>query len=163
MLGKITFRVIHDRDQSFLKALYADSRAWEFELAHWSDKARDEFLNRQFETQDQVYKSTFIGAVHRIIQLDGIDIGRLIVNRKDDLLHIIDLSILSSHQGRGIGSDILKSLINEAQGGKVPVMLSVEKGNPAINLYCRLGFRQIGFSGQHISMKWSPFLGDREI
>jgi ribosomal protein S18 acetylase RimI-like enzyme len=163
MQGKITFRVINDSDKAFLKKMYADSRAWEFELTHWSDKDRDDFLNSQFETQDKVYKSNYIGAVHRIIQLDSADIGRLIVSRSDDLLHIVDLTILSSHQGRGLGGDILKSLINEAQGGKVPVTLSVEKSNPAINLYRRLGFQPTGVSGHHISMKWEPFLGNREI
>jgi len=163
MFGSITFRVIHDSDTHFLKKLYCDSRAWEFELTHWSDKDRDDFIGRQFDIQDRAYKSTYLGAVHRIIQLDGVDIGRLIINRQDDLLHIIDLIILLSHQRRGIGSDILKSLLNEAQGGKVPVILSVEKGNPAINLYKQLGFQQTGVSGHHISMKWSPFIGNREI
>jgi len=163
MLGNITFRIIHDSDVLFLKKIYADSRAWEFELTQWSDKDRDDFISRQFNLQDSYYKSTFIGAIHRIIQLDGIDIGRLIVNRHDDLMHIIDITISSLYQGRGIASDILKSLLNEAQGGKVPVQLSVEKGNPAINLYLRLGFQKTDISGHHITMKWKPFLGHREI
>lgn len=163
MRPKITFRVIHDSDKKFLTKLYSDSRAWELEYTNWTDKARDDFMGRQFDLQDKSYKLNYIGAVHRIIQLDNLDIGRLIVNRLDDLMHIIDLTILISHQGHGIGSDILKSLINEAQGGKVPVTLSVEKGNPAINLYQRLGFKQTSIAGNHISLKWTPFLGHREI
>lgn len=163
MLGKISFRVINDEDKTFLQQVYADSRAWEFELTHWSDKDREDFLKRQFDIQDKVYKSTYLGAVHRIIQLDGTDIGRLIVDRRDEVMHIIDISILSGFRGRGIGGDILKSLLNEAQGGKVPVTLSVEKDNPAYHLYRSLGFQQTGLSGHHISMKWLPFLGNREI
>jgi len=163
VLGSITFRVIHDSDKEFLIRLFADSRAWELQHTIWTEQARDDFIKRQFALQDADYKKTFIGAIHRIIQLDGEDIGRLIVNRRDDLMHIIDISIATAFQGRGIGSDILKSLINEAHGGKVPVELSVESGNPAINLYQSLGFKQQRVAGNHIYMKWTPNLGPREI
>lgn len=162
-LGKINFRVIHDSDRQFLIELYGNTRAWEFENSIWSNEERDVFIKRQFELQDQSYKANYIGAIHRIIQLDDMDIGRLIVNRSNDIMHIIDLSILSAYQGRGIGTDILKSLINEAQGGKVPVTLSVEQNNPALHLYNRLGFQQVGVTGHHLSLKWEPYRGAREI
>jgi len=162
-LGKIKFRVIHDSDRQFLIDLYGDTRAWEFEYSVWSDKERDLFIKRQFDLQDHSYKTNYVGAIHRIIQLDDVDIGRLTINRSNDAMHIIDLSILSTYQGRGIGSDILKSLINEAQGGKVPVTLSVEKNNPALQLYNRLGFQKVGVTGHHFSLKWEPFVGAREI
>lgn len=156
MLGLITFRMIHDSDTAFLKKLYGDCRAQEFEAIAWSDRDRENFIALQFEAQDKSYKTTFVEAAHRIIQLDGADIGRLIINRTDQSFHIIDLSILSIYRGRGIGGDILKSIINEARVGSVPVSLSVIQNNPAISLYHRLGFQQTGVSGLYISMQWSP-------
>jgi len=161
--GEVSFRVIHDEDKDFLIRVYADSRAWELAHTHWDKSEWDDFVRRQYEYQDLHYKRSYIGALHRIIQLDGQDIGRLIVNRRDDAMHIIDLTILESHQGKGIGTDILKSLMNEAHNGRVPVLLSVEQGNPAIALYQRLGFQRVKEEGRHISMRWTPMIQNREI
>lgn len=128
----------------------------------WSELDREDFILRQFEAQSKFYETTFINADYRIIQLDEIDIGREIVKRTDDLIHLIDLAILIPFQGRGIGGKILSSLLTEAQGRNVPVTLNVEQFNPAINLYRRLGFEQTGSSGPHISMKWNPLSGTSE-
>lgn len=163
MLGNVTFRVIHESDKPFVKELYADSRSWEMAHTVWTETERKTFLDQQFRAQEIGYQSTQIGAIYRIIQLDGADIGRLIVNRRDDFLHIVDIIIATAYQGRGIGEDILKSLINEAQGGKVPVTLSVEKQNPAMDLYLKLGFQKTGEFGHYYNMAWKPFLGSREI
>ena len=161
--GQVTFRIIADEDKAFLRDVYADSRAWELAHTTWSEKEFREFLDKQFDLQTIGYQQSFIGAIHRIIQLDGVDIGRLIVLRTDELLRIIDLSIMTDYRGRGIGADILKSLINEAVGGKVPVKLSVERGNPAINLYKRLDFKPVAMNANHIEMIWQPDLRPREI
>lgn len=163
MRGRIDFRVITDDDKPYLQALYADSRAWEFELTVWSDAEKDRFLKSQFEAQSLSYATNFLGAVHRIIQLDTVDIGRLIIDRTNDHMLIVDFTIHSDYQNRGIGSDILASLKNEAHGGKVPISLHVRQNSPAINLYLRSGFKKTGVNGHHFAMKWEPDLRPREI
>lgn len=161
--GKIEFRVIHDHDREFLFRLFASTREWEFQVTIWPEDEKQAFLKHQFEAQDASYKMLNLGAIHRIVQLDGVDIGRLIVDRQDDQMRIIDLSLLTEYRGRGIGTDILRSLLNEAHGGKVPVRLHVEKQSPALNLYLRHGFRKIGDTGHHYAMEWNPATGPREI
>ena len=161
--NKISFRVIGNEDNSFLRRLYASTREWEFELTQWSPADKDDFLSRQFEIQDQYYKTTYLGAVFRIIQLDGADIGRLYIDRRDDHLLIIDLTLLPGYRGKGIGTDILRSLLNEAHGGKVPVRLHVERNSPALSLYLRHGFKVTGTNGNHYAMEWRPDLGPREV
>lgn len=161
--GKIEFRVIHDHDRDFLFRVYASTREWEFQHTNWKEEDKQAFLESQFKAQDASYKMMNLGAIHRIITLDGTDIGRLIVDRQDDQLRIIDLSILTEYRGRGIGTDILRSLLNEAHGGKVPVRLHVEKQSPALRMYLRHGFRQIGDTGHHYAMEWKPATGPREI
>jgi len=153
--GKVEFRIIENDDQEFLFQLFASTREWEMQYAIMSDGDKDHFLRGQFELQSRSFSLNNIGAVHRIIQLDKVDIGRLIVNRADDHLHIIDLSILTHWRGRGIGTDILRSLLNEAHGGKVPVRLHVEKVSPAMRLYQRHGFKPIADLGNHLKMEWS--------
>ncbi len=161
--GTIEFRVIHNEDQGFLFRVYASTREWEFESTSWTEAEKQDFLKRQFTAQDQAYKTTYLGAVHRIIQLDGEDIGRLYLDRQDDCMRIIDFTLLPDYRGRGIGTDILRSLLNEAQGGKVPVRLYVVQNSPALNLYLRHGFRKTGVNGHRFAMEWQPDLGPREI
>ncbi|QIM17582.1 GNAT family N-acetyltransferase [Leucobacter coleopterorum] len=48
-------------------------------------------------------------------------------------------------RGRGIGADLIRSVIREAQTRHLESLsLSVEEGNPARGLYERLGFRHAG-------------------
>ncbi len=153
---QIAFRIITDDDTAFLQGLYNSTRAWEFAHTTWTPGDRAHFLEGQFMAQSRHYSLTYPRAVHRIIQLDQRDIGRLIVDRQDDCLRLIDLTLAPEQRGRGIGTDILRSLINEAHGGKVPLRLHVEKTSPAIRLYLRHGFRATNDQGHHFAMEWHP-------
>lgn len=161
--GQVSFRVVHDSDRAFLLGVYAATRDWEFALTVWPEDEKQDFLRRQFEAQDLHYQRMFPAAVRRIVVLDGIDIGRLYVERADDCLRIIEFSLLPDYRGRGIGTDILRSLLNEAHGGKVPVRLKVERDNPALRLYLRHGFVQTGAGGHHLALEWRPDTRPREI
>ena len=159
----VSFRVIQDTDGPFLRRVYAASRDWEFRHSVWSETERTDFLTRQFNLQDLHYKRSYPKGVFRIIVLDGLDIGRLYVDRQDDCLRILELGLLAEYRGRGIGTDILRSLLNEAHGGKVPARLHVEQQSPALRLYLRHGFRPIGRHGYHLEMEWTPDLRPREV
>ncbi|MEL7091705.1 MAG: GNAT family N-acetyltransferase [Pseudomonadota bacterium] len=155
--GQVSFRIIENDDQPFLFRLFCSTRAPEMDaLIGWGDGDKQHFLEGQFAAQTQGYATNFIGAVHRIIQLDGVDVGRLIVNRADDHMRIIDLSLVPEARGKGLGTDILRSLLNEAHGGKVPVRLAVTPDNPAARLYVRHGFVARETRGYHVEMEWRP-------
>ncbi len=161
--GQIGFRIIQDTDKDFLFDLFASTREWEFEHTTWTDGDKAHFLEGQFKLQDLHYERAFPTAFRRIIQMDGVDIGRLYLDRQDDCLRIIEFTVTPEWRGRGIGTDILRSLMNEAHGGKVPVRLHVEKTSPAINLYLRHGFQATGEEAHHFAMEWQPATGPREI
>jgi len=160
---KISFRIIHDHDRAFLQTVYAAAREWEFTVTSWSEQEKTAFLKRQFDAQDLHYQRMFPNAVRRIIVLGEQDIGRLYLDRTDESLHIIEFSILPAYRGRGIGTDILRSLLNEAHGGRVPVRLAVERHNPALRLYLRHDFVQTADTGHHLSLEARPDLRPREI
>lgn len=153
---QIAFRVIHAADGEFLFRVYASTREWEFRLTIWPDAEKEAFLRRQFDLQDRHYQMAFPGAVRRIITQGSTDIGRLYVERQDACLRIIEFSLLPEARGKGIGTDILRSLMNEAHGGKVPVRLSVERTSPAMRLYLRHGFQMLDQQGHHAAMAWWP-------
>jgi ribosomal protein S18 acetylase RimI-like enzyme len=77
----------------------------------------------------------------RIVTLDGTDIGWLQSFVKDDELFLGQLFVDKSLRGQGIGTELVKGLIEEAASAGRAVTLGVVKTNPALRLYERLGFR----------------------
>jgi ribosomal protein S18 acetylase RimI-like enzyme len=77
----------------------------------------------------------------RIITLDGADIGWLQSFEKDDALFLGQLFVDGALRRRGIGTEVLKALVEEATRAGRAMTLGVVKTNPALRLYERLGFR----------------------
>lgn len=76
----------------------------------------------------------------RMITLDGIDIGWLQSMAQDDALFLGQLFVAAGFQRRGIGTEVMNRLIDEATRARQAVTLGVVKTNPALRLYRRLGF-----------------------
>ena len=85
-------------------------------------------------------------------------IGRLYVGRYRDEIRIIDISILPQHRNQGLGTKILKKLLNEGQKTGKAVSIHVECYNPALRLYERLGFKNQPDEKKdiYLFMKWFP-------
>ena len=63
---------------------------------------------------------------------------------------------MPSERNAGIGSFLLRGLVDEAgRVGKV-VRIYVESYNPSLRFFERLGFRQIEQHGIHLLLEWSP-------
>jgi ribosomal protein S18 acetylase RimI-like enzyme len=77
----------------------------------------------------------------RIITLEGTDIGWLQSFVKDDALFLGQLFVDGALRRQGIGTEVVKGLIEEAANASRAVTLGVVKTNPALRLYERLGFR----------------------
>lgn len=70
----------------------------------------------------------------------------------DDIPEIA-MAVRPDCRGRGIGTTLLQGLIATAEGEGLPALsLSVDRENPAIHLYERLGFTAIGGAGSSLTM-----------
>ena len=154
--GNIEFRVIADSDQEFLKTLYGTTRTAELEMVPWTDEQKDEFIQMQFDAQHTFYQEQFGDSEFLIIQKDGFDIGRLYVDVRSDEVRIIDIALMPHYRGLGLGSTLLKAVMDTAKGLSVPVGIHVEKNNPAMSLYKKLGFELVEDQGVYDLMKWQP-------
>jgi len=83
-------------------------------------------------------------------------IGRLFVDFRKDEIRLIDIALLPAYRGRGLGSQILSSILSDGQSSGRAVRIHVEHNNPALRLYQRLGFKQIENHGVYILMEWTP-------
>jgi ribosomal protein S18 acetylase RimI-like enzyme len=58
-------------------------------------------------------------------------------------------------QRRGVGSGLLRELMQEAQSSRLPLKLRVLKVNPAVHFYRRLGFAEVHSSAEHVYMAYA--------
>lgn len=144
-------------DVAFLFDLYGATRTEELALTGWDAVARSAFLNMQFSAQRHHYLTHYPDAQFDIIELDGLRIGRVYVRRTADDISLMDIAFLPDYRNRGLGSQILRSLIAESVATVRPITLHVETNNPhARRWYMRLGFVDVRTEGIHILMRRAP-------
>jgi ribosomal protein S18 acetylase RimI-like enzyme len=97
-------------------------------------------LNLDMDGQIAGFRQRWNVTQVRIITLDGADIGWLQSFVEDDTLFLGQLFVDRTLRGRGIGTQLIKGLIEEAARAGRAVTLGVVKSNPALRLYERLGF-----------------------
>ena len=137
---EFSLRFATPEDNEFLYQLYADSRAVELQAAGFSAEQREDFCRMQFGFRQHHYGLHFGHAQDRILLWQGVAVGRELVTRDPDLIGLTDIAILSSYQGRGMGSFLLRGLIAESVAQKIPIELHVDQGSRAQALYERHGF-----------------------
>jgi GNAT superfamily N-acetyltransferase len=86
-------------------------------------------------------RDNFRPEVHRIIQCDGIEIGCVALIEEPDALMLEKLYILPTYQRGGIGTSLLRRLVERAHASEKPIHLRVLRVNPARQLYERNGFK----------------------
>ena len=87
-----------------------------------------------------------------LISIDGRRAGYISIEDRDSFWYIDAVAIARRHQGKGIGTLVLRDMLAEA--GARPVRLNVLHVNPARALYARLGFRVIRRDNQRQIMEW---------
>ena len=65
----------------------------------------------------------------------------------EDEIRIVDIALLPEFCNRGIGTTLLRGLQSEAAAAGKPLRIHVERFNPAMRLYERLGFRPVADRG----------------
>jgi ribosomal protein S18 acetylase RimI-like enzyme len=143
-VGAVTLRAIRPGDLDFLLDLYGSTREDELGLLQWAAPEWASFIGQQFAAQDRHYRASYPDGRFEIVELGGSPVGRLYVVRLPDQLHIIDIALMPSYRGRGIGSTLLAALLAEADEAGVAVTLHVRPHNRARRLYERLGFLRRG-------------------
>jgi GNAT superfamily N-acetyltransferase len=155
MTGTLTFRPIEPSDEAFLYQVYASTRTEELAPVAWTNAEKDVFLRQQFSAQHRHYQEHYSDTDFLIILLDAVPIGRLYVTRWKDEMRVVDIALLPEHRNSGIGTGILRDLMARAAAAGKPVRIHVEKFNPALRLYERLGFVAIEDKGVYLFLEWS--------
>jgi ribosomal protein S18 acetylase RimI-like enzyme len=153
--GRITLDGISPADEDLLYRAFAATRAAEMALTGWHADQQETFLRMQYDMQRRAYRLQVPNAEYWVIRCDGTRAGRLILNRTSEDVHIVDIGLLPEFQGLGIGSALMAAILEEATQTARSVTLQVERFNPALQWYERLGFRAVGEGGPiYLDMIW---------
>jgi ribosomal protein S18 acetylase RimI-like enzyme len=145
-----------DGDIPFLVRLYASTREDELAGVPWSAEQKQAFLTQQFQAQRIHYYKYFPEAAFDIIECRTEAIGRLYLENRRTQLHIIDVALMPACRRQGLGTAILGALQTAARARGLGVGIMVEKFNPALQLYERLGFAPVADHEVYVEMEWRP-------
>jgi ribosomal protein S18 acetylase RimI-like enzyme len=152
--GVVRLRGEREDDQTFRFALFCESRP-ELALLPLALPAREQLIVMQFRAQTISYRGDFPRARFDIIELGGVPIGRIVVDRADSEVHIVDQALIPPYRNLGIGSAIMRALMEEAARAGLPLRLQVAVDNAsALRLYLRLGFAAVGQGPFHSHLEW---------
>ena len=91
-------------------------------LVPWTTRRKMRSCRQQFDAQDAWNRGSYRGATF------------------DREIRIVDIALLPEYRGKGIGNGLLRDLLAEADADRESVTIHVERLNPALRLYERLGF-----------------------
>ena len=121
-------------DYTFLYQLHAATmREYVDATWGWQEEWQQEYFARKFDPQNR-----------QIIQIENQDAGVIAIEHRVEELYIALIEILPVFQRHGVGTSIIRQLINSAHSKGLPLTLHVLKTNhPARLLYERLGFTMV--------------------
>jgi len=133
-------------DYSLIKLIPADETYKEFSY-QVKKAAEGEYITSMFDWDEDVQRSYHIKAWQQqkpdIIIYDGKLIGTIATIEKEDCIEIGQFFILPDYQNKGIGTHLLKNILNSADQLGKNVTLRFLKNNPVKSLYVRHGFRVV--------------------
>jgi len=152
----ISFRSVTPEDEEFLLKLYKGSRGDDLRGLAWSEDRISEFLEMQYEVQRRFLRTDYRNASEEIVLFDGNPVGHLLIERREDGMHCVDVALTPENRSVGIGTFLIRRLQDEARRMSKPLRLQIIRFNRAVTLFERLGFVRTSETGTHFQMEWVP-------
>ena len=136
-------------DYSLIKLIPADETYKEFSY-QVKKVAEGECITSMFDWDEDIQRDFHAKAWQQqkpdIITYDGKLIGTIATIESEDCIEIGQFFILPDYQNKGIGTHLLKNILNRADQLGKSVILRFLKNNPVKSLYVRNGFRIVDTS-----------------
>lgn len=123
-------------------------------------RAYREVVERQFgpwleEQQDRYFETAWTPATFEIVLCDGAACGYVCIEDRDSDIHVREFVLMPEYQKRGVGSSLLREVMERARARQVPVRPGTPHANRALGLYRKLGFSEIGRTETHTLLEWT--------
>ena len=145
-LGEVATRPAREEDFEFLYQLHrAAFRESVLETWGWDEEWQQAYFTEWFDADSR-----------QVIELEGQPIGCLAARDGGNHLVLEYLALLPSVQNRGLGTRLVREVLDQARSRSIPVQLNVLAVSPARSLYERLGFTIVGIDRVRYQMEWTP-------
>jgi GNAT superfamily N-acetyltransferase len=111
----------------------------------WDEKVQRDYHANQWEIERP-----------SIITYGSRPIGTIYINKNNNSIKIGQFFILPEYQNKGIGTHILRGILESADRAGLIAKLTYLYNNPAASLYARMGFRVIDTKDQFIHAERQP-------
>lgn len=160
-LGRLPYlRRCQASDDAFLYAVFATTWASEVAALPNQNLARH-VLRIQHIAQERRFASRYPDHERFVVVEDGESVGRLYVTQQGPVLHVVDLTLLPEFRERGIGTRLLRDLLEQAtQDGRTVTLRVGRTNHRAADLYAALGFRLVAVDDLDNFFEWTPDVAD---
>ena len=110
----------------------------------------DESKQRDFHYRDWEQKRPMI------IFYNGEPVGTIFIAENEDYIEIGQFFILPEYQNQGVGTYVLRQLLDRADRSGITMKLAYLRNNPVASLYKRHGFETIEANNQFFYTERSP-------
>jgi len=153
----ITRRPETPADEPFLRQMIIASLTQELMAWMWPEAIRDQLLLMQYNAKIGSLRSNYPAAISEIILTDGEPAGWIFLDESREHIHLCEIVVLIELRGKGVGSAVLRELLEAADRAGKPVRLLVNVTNTgAVRLYERLGFGRTGGNEVQHEMERRP-------
>ncbi|MGE4503493.1 MAG: GNAT family N-acetyltransferase [Thiomicrospira sp.] len=133
-------RLDQKNDMALLFEIFVSTREDILNYPAWDADQKKSFLNQQFKLQHHAYMTSYDHPIFYIVDFQNKGVGRLYLDIRERDVRIVDTAFLPSARNQGFGTALLTDLLSWAQQHHKTLSIHVEKQNPALHWYRRLGF-----------------------
>lgn len=153
-VGTVRLRPAGLSDDAFLARLFRDARP-QLAALPLPDEQRIVLIDQQWRGRRAGYAAAWPAAVDSIIECGGKPVGHVLLDVAATTT-VVDLAVLSDARGRGVATAALRAVLADADRQNNQVQLRVARGNPAEQLYARLGFVVVDANDVDVQMERAP-------
>ena len=105
--------------------------------------------------QERAFRDQFTLQDISIVEIAGISVGYLKIEEHHDHIFLAGIYLGAEHRGSGLGTEVMRGVIQQARERRKQIRLRVLRSNPARHLYGRLGFRETECTATHVHMEFN--------
>ena len=156
MPSSLLLRAAVDADAGFMRALYAATRD-DLRLLPMPPAQVEQLIAMQQRVHEDGRRAMYPNAEVLVLEQAGEPAGRAVLDTTGTDWRLVDLALLPSMRGRGLGAALLAALQARAAAHGARIGLAVLRTNaPALRLYQRAGFVISGGNELQHQMLWQP-------
>lgn len=103
-----------------------------------------------------MFRENFDAATVSVIEVNGALAGFIKLVYHGDEIYLAEIQLDKKYRNRGVGTELIRRVIDESEKSGRIITLKVIKGNPAEYFYKRLGFSVYEKTLMHLKMSRVP-------